>query len=58
MVLWDIDSSRNLGTVTVSGFCNALAISPDSQWLVMGGMEYGGGQPTGKIRLWRTSEIM
>ena len=36
----------------------ALAFSPDGQWLAVGDMQYGGGKALGKIKLWRTSEIM
>ena len=58
IVLWDIASGRTLGTVTGSDFCNALAFSPDGQWLATADMLYGGGMATGKVRLRRTSEII
>jgi WD40 repeat protein len=57
IMLWDIASGRTLGTVTVSDSCYALAFSPDGQWLATADMLYGGGKATGKVRLWRTSEI-
>jgi WD40 repeat protein len=57
VTLWDVAAGRILGSVAGGDSCEALAFSPDGQWLAIGDMEYGGSTPLGKIRLWRTSAI-
>jgi hypothetical protein len=56
VTLWDIFTGRTLGSMVASD-CEALAFSLDGQWLAVGGMQYGGGKATGKVRLLRTSEL-
>ena len=57
ITLWDIAAGRTTGTTAGNDFCEALAFSPDGQWLAIGDMQFGGGTAVGKIRFLRTTEI-
>jgi WD40 repeat protein len=57
ITLWDITAGRTAGTIACDDSCEALAFSPDGQWLAVGGMQYGGGTAMGTIRLLPTAEI-
>jgi WD40 repeat protein len=57
VTLWDLVIGRPVGSLTGFRFCEALAFTPDGQWLAAGDMYSAGGASLGRIRLWRTSEI-
>jgi WD40 repeat protein len=57
VTLWDLAAGSPVGTLTGFQSCEALAFSPDGQWLAAGDMYSAGGASLGRIRLWQTSEI-
>ena len=57
VTLWDLAAGRPVGTLAGFQSCEALAFTPDGQWLAAGDMYSAGGASLGRIRLWQTSEI-
>jgi len=58
VTLWDVSTARPTGTLETSEACEALAFSPDGQWLAIADTLYGGdGKVAGQIKLRRTSEL-
>jgi WD40 repeat protein len=56
VTLWDVRSARPIGALDNADACEALAFSPDGQWLAIADALYEG-NITGQIRLRRISEI-
>lgn len=58
VTLWDVRAARPIGTLETSDSCEALAFSPDRQWLAVADTLYGrDGKVAGQIKLHRTSEL-
>jgi len=57
VTLWDVAAGRTFGTVAGGDSFQALAFSPDGQWLAIGDMQYGGETALGRVRFLRTTDI-
>jgi WD40 repeat protein len=55
VTLWDVPRGRPIGTLTPTESSEALAFSPDGEWLAYTDTIYGNGQATGLIKFCRIS---